>query len=72
MSSSSKFLTLIEMKAKSMNWGSACSKFNSPTFAMAKKNGGIPLGQDFRVLNTNTYTNKYSTKDVNKCIGGIS
>ncbi|MCZ2208037.1 hypothetical protein, partial [Cylindrospermopsis raciborskii] len=32
----------------------ARSKFNSPIFAVAKKNGGIRLVQDFRALNAQT------------------
>ena len=47
------------------------SKFNSPIFAVAKKNGGIQLVQDFRALNAQTHIDKYSLKDVSKCIGKI-
>ena len=42
----------------------ARSKFNSPIFAVAKKNGGIQLVQDFRALNAQTHIDKYSMKDV--------
>ena len=49
----------------------ARSKFNSPIFAVAKKNGGIRLVQDFRALNAQTYVDKYSMKDVSECIGDI-
>jgi len=49
----------------------ARSKFNSPIFAVAKKNGGIRLVQDFRALNAQTYMDKYSMKDVSECIGDI-
>jgi hypothetical protein len=35
------------------------SKFNSPIFAVAKKNGGLRLVQDFRALNPQTHTDKY-------------
>ena len=47
------------------------SKFNSPIFAVAKKNGGIRLVQDFRALNAQTFVDKYSMKDVSECIGEI-
>jgi len=50
---------------------SACSKFNSPIFAIAKKNRDIRLVQDFWALNANTHTNKYSMMDVSKCISNI-
>lgn len=49
----------------------ARSKFNSPLFAVAKKNGGIRLVQDFRALNAQTFVDKYSMKDVSECIGDI-
>jgi hypothetical protein len=47
------------------------SKYNSPIFAVAKKNGGILLIQDFRALNANIHTDKYPMKDFSKCIGNI-
>ena len=40
-------------------------------FAVSKKNGGIRLVQDFRALNAQTHVDKYSMKDVSKCIGEI-
>ena len=49
----------------------ACSKYNSPIFAVAKKNGGIHLVQDFQALNAETHIDKYSMKDVSECIGEI-
>ena len=49
----------------------ARSKYNSPIFAVAKKNGGIRLVQDFRALNAETHIDKYSMKDVSECIGEI-
>ena len=49
----------------------ARSKFNSPIFVVAKKNGGLRLVQDFRALNAQTHTDKYSMKDVSECIGEI-
>ena len=42
----------------------ARSKYNSPIFAVAKKNGGIHLVQDFWALNAETHVDKYSMKDV--------
>ena len=47
------------------------SKFNSPIFVFAKKNGGLRLVQDFRALNSQTHTDKYSMKDVSECFGEI-
>jgi hypothetical protein len=46
-------------------------KFNSPIYAEEKKHGGIRLVQDFRALNANTHTDKYSMKDIGECIGDI-
>ena len=42
------------------------SKFNSPIFAVAKKNSGIRLVQDAQI-----FVDKYSMKDVSECIGKI-
>jgi len=36
-----------------------------------KKDGTVRLVQDFRALNNESYTNKYSMKDVSECIGEI-
>ena len=47
------------------------SKFNSPIFVVAKKDGGLRMVQDFRALNAQTHVDKYSMKDVNECIGDI-
>ena len=44
----------------------------SPIFAVAKKNGGIRLVQDFKTLNAQIFVDKYSMKDVSECIGKIS
>ena len=49
----------------------ARSKYNSPIFAVAKKNGGIRLVQYFQALNAETHMDKYSMKDVSECIGEI-
>ena len=49
----------------------ARSKFNSPIFAVEKKNGSVRLVQDFRALNEQTHVDKYSMKDVNECIDEI-
>ena len=49
----------------------ARSKYNSPIFAVLKKNGGIRLVQDFRALNQQTHVDKYSMRDVEGCIGEI-
>ena len=49
----------------------ARSKYNSPIFAVAKKNGGVRLVQDFRALNAQTLEDKYSMKDVSECINEI-
>ena len=47
------------------------SRYNSPIFAVMKKDGGVRLVQDFRALNNQSYTDKYSMKDVSECIGEI-
>jgi hypothetical protein len=47
------------------------SKYNSPIFVVMKKDGGIRLVQDFRALNSQTYTDKYSMRDVQDCIDEI-
>ena len=49
----------------------ALSKYNSPIFAVAKKNGGIRLVQDFRALNAETHINKYCMRDVTEWVGEI-
>ncbi len=49
----------------------ACSHCNSPTFMVMKKDGNVRLMQDFRALNNESYTHKYSMKDVSECIGKI-
>ncbi len=36
-----------------------------------KKDGGVRLVQDFRALNNQSYTGKYSMKDISECIGKI-
>ncbi len=49
----------------------ARSRYNSPIFALMKKDGGVRLVQDFWALNNQSYTDKYSMKDVSECIGEI-
>jgi hypothetical protein len=49
----------------------ARSRYNSPIFAVMKKDGGVRLVQDFQALNNQSYTDKYSMKDVSECIGKI-
>jgi hypothetical protein len=49
----------------------AHSRYNSPIFAVMKKDGNVRLVQDFRALNNASYTDKYSMKDVSECIGEI-
>jgi hypothetical protein len=49
----------------------ARSRYNSPIFAVMKKDGGVRLVQDFCALNNQSYTNKYSMKEVSECIGKI-
>ena len=49
----------------------AWSKYNSPIFAVANKNGGIRLVQDFRTLNAETHIDKYCMRDVMDRIGEI-
>ena len=47
------------------------SKYNSPIFVVAKKDGGLRIVQDFRALNSETYVDKYSMQDVNECVAEI-
>jgi len=49
----------------------ARSRYKSPIFAFMKKDGSVRLVQDFRALNNESYTHKYSMKDISKCIGEI-
>jgi hypothetical protein len=49
----------------------ARSRYNSPIFAVMKKDGNVCLVQDFRALNNQSFTDKYSMKDVSECIGEI-
>ncbi len=47
------------------------SRYNSPVFLIQKKDGTHRVVQDFRSLNSNTYVDKYSMKDVQECISEI-
>ena len=47
------------------------SKYNSPLFIVAKKDGGVRIVQDFRALNAQSQMDKYSMKDISECIGEI-
>jgi hypothetical protein len=48
------------------------SIFNSPIFCVQKKQGqGLMFIQDFRELNEKSHINKYSMKEITKCIGDI-
>ena len=49
----------------------ARSRYNSPILAVMKKDNTVRLVQDFRALNNESYTDKYSMKDVSECIGEI-
>jgi hypothetical protein len=49
----------------------ARSRYNSPIFAVIKKDGNVRRVQDFRALNNQSFTDKYSMKDVIECIGEI-
>jgi hypothetical protein len=49
----------------------AHSRYNSLIFAVMKKDGGVRLVQDFRALNNQSYTDKYSMNYVSECIGEI-
>ncbi len=48
------------------------SCYNSPILAVMKKDGNMRLVQDFRALNNQSYTEKYSMKDASECIGEIN
>ena len=47
------------------------SRYNSPLFLVAKKDGGLRIVQDFRALNENSHVDKYSMHDVNECVAEI-
>ena len=48
------------------------SSYNSSIFYVAKKSGGgLPIVLNFRGLKENTQKDKYSMKEVNKCISNI-
>jgi hypothetical protein len=49
----------------------AHSRYNSPIFAVMKKDGTVRLVEDFRTLNNESFTDKYSMKDISECIGEI-
>jgi hypothetical protein len=49
----------------------AHSRYNSPIFAVMKKDGNVRLVQDFCALNNQSYSDKYSMKDVSECIREI-
>jgi hypothetical protein len=48
------------------------SLYNFPIFCVPKKQGqGLRIVQDFRELNQNSHIDKYSMKEITKCIGNI-
>ena len=47
------------------------SPYNSPIFVVPKKDGSPRYVLDFRKLNANSHTDKYSMKTVEECIGDI-
>jgi hypothetical protein len=48
------------------------SAYNFPIFCIPKKQGQrLRIVQDFRQLNLHSYTNKYSMKEIDECIGNI-
>ena len=47
------------------------SPYNSPIFVVPKKDGSPRYVLDFRKLNSNSHTDKYSMKSVEECIGDI-
>jgi hypothetical protein len=47
------------------------SKFNSPMFIVAKKDGGVRIVQDFWAINQQTMVGKYSMRDVQEFIDKI-
>jgi hypothetical protein len=50
----------------------ANSLYNSPIFYVPKKQGqGLRVVLDFRELNNHSHINKYSMKEITKCIGDI-
>ncbi len=57
--------------AEIRNNSASTSRYNSPVFLVQKKDGSYRVVQDFRSLNSNTYVDKYSMKDVQECISKI-
>jgi hypothetical protein len=47
------------------------SKFNSPIFVVNNKDGGMGIIQEFWVIDQNRHVDKYSMRDVQKCIDEI-
>ena len=47
------------------------SCYNSLMFLVPKEDGGVRAVQDFRALNADSHNDKYSIKNINKCIGYI-
>ncbi len=47
----------------------SASSYNSPIFCVPKKQGqGLRIVQDFRLLNQHSHIDKYSMKEISKCI----
>lgn len=47
------------------------SRYNSPMFMVAKKDGSLRPVQDFRALNAQSMDDKYSMRDITECIDEI-
>jgi len=69
--------TTKKLKSTFLN-GSSSESFSRPAvattshiFAVMKKDGNVRLVQDFRAHNNESYTDKYSMKDVSECIREI-
>jgi hypothetical protein len=45
--------------------------YNSPMFLVSKKDGGVQVIQYFRALNADSHDDRYSMKNINKCMGDI-
>ncbi len=53
-----------------MKW--AKSLYNSPIFCILKKQSqGLRVVQDFREINNQSHSNKYSMKEITQCISDI-
>jgi hypothetical protein len=56
---------------KTKNHSAFLQLVKQPSFSCGKEDGNKRVVQDFRSLNSNTYVDKYSMKDIQECISEI-